>query len=336
MALIDDMNSTAASYPRLLGDIGGTNARFGWQAAAGDAPGRLDSYRCADHASLQDAMRHYLDTKGLPPPRWCAIGIANPVVGDLVRMTNHDWQFSIEAVRAQFGLDRFLVINDFAALALALPALAPADLRQVGPGTAVAHQPLGLIGPGTGLGVSGLLPANSGRGAIPINGEGGHVTLAGASTLEDAVIARLRARFGHASAERAISGPGLVNLYTALCELEGATPESFDAAAVTSHAGPGGDARCAQAVDLFFALLGTVAGNLALSLGARGGMYIGGGIVPRLGERIDRSAFRERFEAKGRFRDYLRGIPTYVVQASTSPALLGAARALEDLQETTT
>ncbi len=335
MALIDDTLSPAATYPRLLGDIGGTNARFAWLAAPGQAPGAAESYRCADHASLQDAMRHYLDAKGLPGPRWCAIGIANPVVGDLVRMTNHDWQFSIEDVRAQFGMDRFLVINDFTALALALPALAPADVRQVGPGTPVAHSPLGLIGPGTGLGVSGLLPARGGRGAIPINGEGGHVTLAGSSALEDAVIARLRARFGHASAERAISGPGLVNLYVALCELQGVAPEPYDAAAVSAHAGPGSDARCAQAVDLFFALLGTVAGNLALSLGARGGMYIGGGIVPRLGDRIDRSAFRERFEAKGRFREYLRSIPTYVVQTSTSPALLGAARALEDLQETT-
>lgn len=335
MALTDDTPSAAASYPRLLGDIGGTNARFAWLSAPGQPPSLIDSYHCADHASLQDAMRHYLDDKRLPGPRWCAIGIANPVVGDLVRMTNHDWQFSIEAVRAQFGMERLLVINDFTALALALPALPAADLRQVGPGAAVVHSPLGLIGPGTGLGVSGLLPARGGRSAIPINGEGGHVTLAGASSLEDAVIARLRARYGHASAERAISGPGLVNLYVALCELQGVAPEPLDAAAVTARSGAGGDARCIEAVDLFFALLGTVAGNLALSLGARGGMYIGGGIVPRLGERIDRSAFRERFESKGRFREYLRDIPTYVVQASTSPALLGAARALEDLQETT-
>ncbi len=203
-------------------------------------------------------------------------------------------------------------------------------MRQVGQGTAVARSPLGLIGPGTGLGVSGLLPADGGRSAIPINGEGGYVTLAGTTPLEDAVIARLRERFGHASAERAVSGPGLVNLHTALCELDGAAAEALDAAAISARA-QAGDARAVQAVELFFAFLGTVAGNLALSLGARGGMYIGGGIVPRLGDRIDASAFRERFEAKGRFRDYLRGIPTFVVQASTSPALLGAARALEDL-----
>ena len=143
-------------------------------------------------------------------------------------------------------------------------------------------------------------------------------------------LSRLRERFGHASAERAVSGPGLVNLHTALCELDGAAAEALDAAAISARA-QAGDARAGQAVELFFAFLGTVAGNLALSLGARGGMYIGGGIVPRLGDRIDASPFRERFEAKGRFRDYLRGIPTFVVQASTSPALLGAARALEDL-----
>lgn len=330
MALPHQSTSNAASHPRLLGDIGGTNARFAWLAAPGAAPTELDSYRCADHGSLQDAMRHYLDSHRLPAPRWCAIGIANPVVGDLVRMTNHDWQFSIEEVRTRFGMERFLVINDFTALALALPALRPTDLRQVGPGAAVAPAPLGLIGPGTGLGVSGLLPAHGGRGAIPINGEGGHVTLAGTTALEDAVIARLRERFGHASAERAVSGPGLVNLHVALCELEGGTLETLDAAAISGRA-QAGDARAGRAVELFFAFLGTVAGNLALSLGARGGMYIGGGIVPRLGDGIDRSAFRERFEAKGRFRDYLRSIPTFVVQASSSPALLGAARALEDL-----
>lgn len=328
MALHDDPNLT---HPRLLGDIGGTNARFAWLAAPGEAPGRMASYRCAEHASLQDAMQHYLDEHALPSPRWCAIGIANPVLGDLVRMTNHDWSFSIGEVKARFGMERFLVLNDFTALALALPALSASDRRQVGPGEPAAQAPIGLLGPGTGLGVSGLLPAHGGRSAIPINGEGGHVTLAGTEPLEDAVIGRLRSRFGHASAERALSGPGLINLYVALCEIDGAVPQALDAVEITRLSGPGGDARCAQAVELFFSFLGTVAGNLALSLGARGGMYIGGGIVPRLGDRIDRSSFRERFEAKGRFRDYLRGIPTYVVQASTSPALLGAARALEDL-----
>jgi glucokinase len=323
--------SDASSYPRLVGDVGGTNARFAWVGAAGEAPARAATYRCAEHASLQDALQMYLKEQALPAPHWASIGIANPVTGDQVRMTNHHWAFSIEQVRRQFGLGRLLVINDFTALALALPVLAPDELRQVGPGVRVADAPVALIGAGTGLGVSGLLPVSGGRGEVPVNGEGGHVTLAPVDPLEQAVVAILQRRFGHASAERALSGPGLANLHEALCEIDGVASPGLDAAAITAAALDASDPRCGRAVDLFLALLGTVAGNLALTLGARGGVYIGGGIVPRLGARVDASAFRVRFEAKGRFTGYLRSIPTLVVQAQTSPALLGAARALDVL-----
>jgi glucokinase len=226
-------------------------------------------------------------------------------------------------------MQRFLVINDFTALALSLPVLGQDQLRKVGPGEVVANSPLGLLGAGTGLGVSGLLPASGGRNAIPLNGEGGHVTLPAANQLETEVIDLLRARFGHASAERALSGPGLSNLYDALVQINGETLPTLDTAEISSRAAT--DARCEQVIEIFFSLLGSIAGNLALTLGARGGMYIGGGIVPRLGDWIDRSQFRERFEAKGRFRGYLSQIPTFVLEGKTSPALLGAARALEDL-----
>lgn len=327
----DDGLDEDRGYPRLVGDVGGTNARFAWIARPRAAPDRVAKYRAEDHATLQDALQRYLDEQGLPAPRWAAIGIANPITGDHVQMTNHHWSFSIEAVREQFGFERLLVINDFTALALALPVLPAGELRQVGPGTAVAGAPVALIGPGTGLGVSGLLPVAGGRGEVAVNGEGGHVTLSPLDAVESAVVAILQRRFAHASAERALSGPGLVNLHSALCELDGAAAPEFDAAAITTAALDGSDRRCGRAVDLFLAMLGTVAGNLALTLGARGGVYIGGGIVPRLGDRIDRSAFRARFEAKGRFTDYLRAIPTIVVQAPTSPALLGAARALDVL-----
>ncbi|MBX3607519.1 MAG: glucokinase [Piscinibacter sp.] len=323
------MDSTG--YPRLVGDIGGTNARLAWHAAAGAAPTDVVALPCADHVSLEAAMRHYLGAIGRSAPRWCAIGIANPVVGDQVRMTNHDWSFSIEAMRRSLGFERFLVINDFTALALALPALAPGDVRQVGAGRAVPDAPLGLLGPGTGLGVSGLLPARSGLRSTPVTGEGGHVTLAATDDLEEAVVRRLRERFGHASAERAVSGPGLVNLHEAVCHVRGVEVPAVDPAEITRRAEQGEDPHCVEALDLFFAFLGTTAGNLALSLGTLGGMYIGGGIVPRLGDRIDRSLFRERFEAKGRFRAYLQGVPTYVLQAGVSPALIGASRALDDL-----
>jgi glucokinase len=319
------------TYPRLVGDIGGTNARFGWIERQGGELEGVVAYPAADFPTLQDAMQRYLDDHQRKPPRWCAIGIANPVVGDQVKMTNHHWSFSISDVQRKLGMDRFLVINDFTALALSLPALRADDLRQVGGGRAVAGAPLGLLGAGTGLGVSGLLPAMAGHGAIPVNGEGGHQTLAAMDDAEEAVIRALRERFGHVSAERALSGPGLVNLYEAVCKVRGAPVQPLKAADVSRRAVDGSDPQCVEALELFCSFLGNVAGNIALTLGALGGMYIGGGIVPRLGPWFDRSRFRERFESKGRFRGYLAGIPTYVVQAPVSPALIGAARALDDL-----
>jgi glucokinase len=320
----------ADTYPRLVGDIGGTNARFGWIAAPGAPITDIDTLPAAGYPTLLDAMRAYLGRIARPAPRWGAIGIANPIVGDHVQMTNHHWSFSIAAMQRALGLDRFLVINDFTALALSLPVLQPAELRQVGGGQPVPGAPLGLLGAGTGLGVSGLLPADGGRRAIPLGGEGGHVTLAATNAREEAVIGVLRGRFGHASAERAVSGQGLENLHHALCVLAGEPPAALDAAEIARR-GTSGDARGAEVLDLFFAFLGTVAGNLALTLGARAGVYIGGGIVPRLGHAIEHSRFRANFEAKGRFAPYVAAIPTWVVQARVSPALTGAARALEDL-----
>lgn len=321
----------AKTYPRLVGDIGGTNARFAWLEAPGAPLDAVATYRCAEYPTLLDAMQRYLAEHGKPLPRWCAIGIANPVVGDHVKMTNHHWSFSISEVQRRLEMDRFLVINDFTALALALPALAPSDLRQIGGGKAAPNAPLGLLGPGTGLGVSGLLPAVAGHGAIPINGEGGHTTLAAMDDHEEAVIRVLRSRFGHVSAERAVSGIGLLNLHAAVCEVAGRPAPSMSAADITAAALAGADESCAGTLDFFCSFLGNVAGNLALTLGARGGMYIGGGIVPKLGDWFERSKFRQRFEDKGRFRAYLEAIPTYVVQAGTPPALTGAARALEEL-----
>ena len=319
------------SFPRLLGDIGGTNARFAWQQAAGGALTETATYPCNDHATLLGAMQHYLREHAKPAPRWCAIGIANPVTGDHIQMTNHDWSFSIAAVKQALGLARFLVVNDFTALALALPSLTPADRYQVGGGEPVADAAIGLLGPGTGLGVSGLVPTAHGRAMTPLGGEGGHVSLAGTSEFEDQIIRQLRQRFGHASAERALSGPGLVNLYEAACVLAGVAAQPRSADEVTDAAQRGSDPQCVQAESLFFSLLGTVAGNLALSLGARGGVYVGGGIVPRLGQRIASSGFRASFENKGRFKDYLGAIPVYVVKAAVSPALEGATRALDVL-----
>ena len=320
---------TTAASARLLGDVGGTNARFAWQDADGAPLRDIASIPTADHPTLAAALAAYLNGFGRAAPASCAIGIANPITGDRIQMTNSHWSFSIEAVRRELGFERLVVINDFTALALALPDLPPGDLRQLGGGAAVAGAPLALIGPGTGLGVSGLLPGPASGRWVALQGEGGHVTLAAGNAREAAVLQVLRERFGHASAERAVSGQGLEALHAALQLLAG-TPSVAPLAAeeISRRALAGADAACVEALDLFCAFLGNVAGNLALTLGARGGVYIGGGIVPRLGEAFTRSRFRECFEAKGRFRPYLEPIPVYVIHAAVSPALLGAARAL--------
>lgn len=319
---------TIDTFPRLLGDIGGTNARFGWQTGPGTAPSDIATYACADHASLLDAIRHDLAGRRDAAPRACAIGIANPVTGDQVRMTNHHWSFSIAALRRDLGVERLAVVNDFTALAWSLPDLGASDLHAIGRGQAVPAAPMAVLGPGTGLGVSGLLPDGRG-GHVPLTGEGGHVTLAATDAREEAVLAQLRARFGHASAERALSGPGLVNLYTAVCAIVGRTAQPLAPAEVIAQARDGGDPSCAEALDLFFSFLGNVAGNLALTIGARGGVYVGGGIVPRLLAELERSAFRDHFEGKGRFGGYLSEMPTRVITAAGAPALLGASRALD-------
>jgi glucokinase len=314
---------------RLLGDIGGTNARFAWQDSDDAAPRDVQTLPTSEHATLGDAMAHYLRGLNRGTPPWCAFGIANPIVGDQVKMTNHHWSFSISALQAELGFERLVVVNDFTALALALPGLPASDLRQVGGRAAVPNAPIALIGPGTGLGVSGLLPSGEPGRYVALQGEGGHVTLAAINAREMAVLSALRERFGHASAERAVSGSGLVWMHEAQCAVDGVpVPEGTTAASISAKALDGSDARCVETLDLFCGFLGSVAGDLALTLGARGGVYIGGGIVPRLGERFAASAFRARMEAKGRLRGFLESIPAFVIHTSVSPALLGASRAL--------
>ena len=316
-----------APYPRLVGDIGGTHARFGWVDSPASGVRFITVYPCSAHAGLEAVVRHYLAEHRHPVPAACAIGVATAVVGDRIAMTNRDWVFSIEEMRRRLGVSRFAVVNDFAALALALPRLSAADLTPIGGGAAVPGAPMALLGPGTGLGVSGLLPAAA--GAVPLAGEGGHATVSAADQREARVIDVLRDRFGHVSAERVLSGPGLVNLHQACCLLAGDPAPPLEPAEVSARGLTGGDTRCVEAIELFFGFLGGVAGNLALTFGARGGVYIGGGIVPQLGDWIHRSSFRERFQAKGRFRAYLEAIPTWLIAGSALSALHGANHALD-------
>lgn len=314
------------TYPRLVGDIGGTNARFALLDGPGEALNSIRTLPCADFPGLAEAIEHFLAESGGATPRHCALGIAAPLAGDLVRMTNHDWVFSIGALRVRFGFERLHIINDFTALAMALPALRDGDLLRVGAGAPVARRAIGLLGAGTGLGVSGLVPC--GDDYVPLEGEGGHVTLAASDAHEAALIARLAAHYEHVSAERVLSGPGLVALYEALAVVRGETAEGLGAADIIQRGLGGSSSLCVGTLDAFCAFLGTVASDLALTLGARGGVYIGGGIVPRLGDFFLRSPFRRRFERKGRYGPYLAAIPTYVI---TTPhaGLTGAARTLD-------
>jgi glucokinase len=317
----------AAPYPRLLGDIGGTYARLAWVESPGHALGRVAGYDCDAHAGLEAVVARYLGEQQLPSPRAVAIGIATSVLGDEVAMTNRPWRFSIAGLRRRWGSERLLVLNDFAALAHGLPRARADELRTVGGGAALEGEPMALVGPGTGLGVAGLL--NTPGGPVPVAGEGGHATLAPADAGEERILSWLRSEFGHVSAERVLSGAGLVNLHRAACVLAGRTYEELSAPAITERAVAGSDAACVETAELFLAFLGGFAGNLALTLGARGSVFIAGGIVPRLLKLIDRSSFRLRFEDKGRFRPYLEAISTRVVLDTTTLALRGADAALD-------
>jgi glucokinase len=314
-------------YPRLLGDIGGTNVRWAWQETADAALEDVSVQPCVASASLQEAAVHYLAARGSNRPKWAGMGVATTVTGDDVRFTNNSWQFSISGFQKALSLERCLVINDFTALALSLPVLKPTDVRAVGTGNAVAGSTIALLGPGTGLGVSGLVPDATGR-FTALGGEGGHVTLAATDDMQATLLGLLRKKFQHVSAERVLSGSGLVNLYRAICTMQGCAVRDLQPADVTDGAVAGTDAQCALAVRYFTQFLGNVAGNLALTLGSKGGVYIGGGIVPRLGVAFDDALFRQSFEDKGRYRDMLAAMPVWVITAS-NPALLGASRALD-------
>ncbi len=312
------------SGPFLLADIGGTNARF---ALAGpEGVSRELALRCADHPSLAAAAKAYL-AEMAPDARPVAgaFAIASPVTGDIIRMTNLPWEFSIQRVRQELGLERLDVINDFTAVALAVPELSEGDRVQIGDGWAEPGWPIGVLGPGSGLGVSALVPGPRGWRALAT--EGGHVTMAPVSDREGAVLAQLRKGFDHVSAERLLSGPGLVNLYEALVLIDGHEPERLTPAEVTGRALDRKDPACLEALEMFCAMLGTVAGNLALTLGARGGVYVAGGIAPRILAFLSHSRFRKRFVEKGRMRDFLGPIPTYVV-IHPFPAFLGLAAKL--------
>lgn len=328
----DALADAAADAPWLVADIGGTNVRFALLSPSTreplDAPLHL---RCADFSGPEEAAREFLRRAGGPRPRLAAFAVATPLNADLIKLTNSHWAFTHIGVKTSLNLDGLVLINDFEALALSLPALRADQYRVfAGPAPALpARAAMAVIGPGTGLGVAGVIPTLNGWFAVP--GEGGHVTLAPADDRESEVLRAARAEFPHVSAERLLSGIGLPTLYRALATVRGesgaARREIPPTEEITARAAAGTDPCAIETMEMFCALLGSFSGNVALTLGARAGVFIGGGIVPRLGELFTGSRFRERFEAKGRFQPYLQAIPTPLLTAADA-ALAGAGQAI--------
>lgn len=318
----------------LVADIGGTNARF---ALARSVEGGFDIpppsiYLTADYPTMEKALTAFLDATGAPRLAGVAACAAGPLEGEglsaRISMTNCSWDVTAETLAAVTGIARPRLMNDFSALALSLPGLKADELHAVGPAhAAIPRAPLGVLGAGTGLGVSALV---FGEGVeVPVPGEGGHVDLAAANAHEAEILSRLQARYGHVSVERVLSGPGLVTLHGVLAELDGKEAPLLTPLDIAARARAGDDAYAVETVRLFCGWLGAVAGDLALTLGARGGIYIGGGIVPGWvgrGEGLfDEQIFRSRFEAKGRFSSWLARVPVFVILRNDA-ALLGLAR----------
>ena len=293
----------------LLADIGATNARFALMRKGGDI-GPVRTLAVADYPRFTDAVAAFLEQSSAAPAG-AVLAVAGPVEGERAVMTNCPWVIDAAELRRVLGLSAVRVINDFEATAWSLPALKPDHVAAVGAGCAVVGAPMVVLGPGTGLGLASHVPR---RGMpVVIATEGGHVTLAASTAREDAVVEWLRGRFGHVSAERALSGPGLENLYRAIAAVDGTGVVERDATAITQAGVAGTCPLSRAALDMFCAMLGTFAGNAALSFGARGGVFIAGGIAPRIVDYLINSELRARFDGKGRLRDYMQAIPLNVI-----------------------
>jgi glucokinase len=337
--------SAAEPGPCLVADVGGTNARFGWAASPSSPVQHVQTLAACDFAGPAEAARAYMERltaagHGLATPRAFALAVATAVSGDQVTLTNSAWSFSQRALAEALSLHTLRVLNDFEALALSLPHLREGQWTPIGsasgtPGVATAAGPAGaeppaqalaVVGPGTGLGVAGLLRCRDRWQAVP--GEGGHATLAAADAFEAEVLKAAREQWAHVSAERLLSGIGLPVLHEAVAKVRGSRTEPMLAPQIVDAA-LAGQADAAATIRAFTGFLGGFAGNVALTLGARGGVYIGGGIVPRLSACFDAELFRLRFESKGRFDAYLQAVPTRLI-TDTLAALSGAAAALSD------
>lgn len=316
----------------LLADIGGTNARFALADVTAAVPlldDSIRSYAVETFGSLAQAAQHYVATIHAHP-RSGVFAVAGRVDGDIARMTNHPWVVSRERVRNALGLETLELVNDFVAQSMAVRLLREDDVIAIGaPSRADATAPsrtYAVVGPGTGLGVGAVL-VRDGR-YYPLATEGGHASFAPGTPEEVAILERLSATYGRVSNERVVSGAGLVNLHRALSEIAGLDPSPLQPEDITARAA-NGDRRCMRAIDVFCAAFGAIAGDLVLTLGAWDGVFLSGGMVPRLLSELQHSGFRQRFEGKGRYASAMARVPTLAV-VHPQPGLLGTAALAAD------
>ncbi len=297
----------------LIADIGATSSRCATLAQAAAIPKNIRIHRNEKFGGLTELLADFLSGCG-EKPQSLALAVAAPVHGDDIRMINCDWSFSGTSLSNDLGFARVKIINDFHAVAYALPALSDDARTEIGSATEYRGGNMAAIGPGSGLGTSAWIAGDAGGAAM--TGEGGHITVSGRNKREDEIIAVVRERFGHCSAERILSGPGLKVLHKAMHGIEIESPEDIT--------GNPNDDACAATMNQFFSFLGSAAADLALITGAFGGLHIAGGIVPACIDQLRKSSFRERFDDKYRYRDYMRRIPTYVI-TDPVPGLTGLA-----------
>lgn len=302
----------------LVADIGGTNTRLA--LAVEDA--RYDaftSYVNRAHGSFEACLEDYLERHGIVASDLALVlAVAGPVAGETVCLTNLDWTISAPALVTRYGFTAVTLVNDFAALAAAVPAFGAGDLAAIGGGQASLDQPALVLGPGTGFGASVWLPSGT-----VLATEAGHTLIAPVSDVEASVLERLRRTYGPVSIEQVLSGEGLLRLYHAVAGES--VPENLTAAQIAERAVAGDDPAAVRSFDLFFALLGIAARNLVLATGARGGVYLAGGILPRYPAALAASSFRARFETPAPLPGYLERVPSWLI-THPAPALLGLVR----------
>jgi glucokinase len=318
------------SAPTLLADLGGTNVRFAISDPAASTPLQMDNvrrYRVSDFASLADAIRQYFTDSGLQAQHALIAAAGRISEGETVQITNNPWAISAQKLKVELGLQSVRLVNDFAAQSMAVTLLQPSDLVPVGKLPlpklgAQDEQTFVIVGPGTGLGVGGLL-LRQGKCSV-LQTEGGHAGFAAHTPEDIEILKRLNQRYGRVSNERLVCGNGLVDLYGVLCEIAGQTPEPLKPEDISTRANANSDPLCVQVVETFVGIFGSVAGDLVLTLGAWDGVYLTGGLVPILLPWMERGNFRERFEAKGRFRITMEQVPTQAIM-NPEPGLMGAA-----------